>query len=43
MQTREAVMSLVIRRRLAQSSPHVVEHCPAEMWNVKLPERGAVP
>ncbi|KAJ4434131.1 hypothetical protein ANN_16451 [Periplaneta americana] len=42
-QAREAVISVVLRRRLAQSSPHVAGYCPAEIWDVELPEGGAVP
>jgi hypothetical protein len=29
-------------RRIAQSSPYETGHCPAEIRNVELPERGAV-
>jgi hypothetical protein len=41
-QAREAVIP-VLQRRLAQSSPHVARHCPAETWNVELSEEEAVP
>ncbi|KAJ4447792.1 hypothetical protein ANN_09800 [Periplaneta americana] len=33
---------VILQRRLAQSSPHVAGHCPAEIWHVELPEGGAV-
>ncbi|KAJ4432617.1 hypothetical protein ANN_21240 [Periplaneta americana] len=42
-QAREAVISVVLRRRLAQSSPHEAGHCPAEIWHVEFSEREAVP
>ena len=42
-QAREAVIPVIFGRRLAQSLPHVVGHCPAKIWHVELPEVGAVP
>ncbi|KAJ4440639.1 hypothetical protein ANN_08786 [Periplaneta americana] len=41
-QAKEAVISVVLPRRLPQSSPHVTRYCHAQIWHVKLPEGGAV-
>ena len=42
-QAREAVITVIFRRRLTQSLRHVARHCPAEIWHVELSEGGAVP
>ena len=38
-----AVIPVVLRRRLAQFSPHVTGHFTAEIWKVELSEGGMVP
>ena len=42
MQAMEPVIPVILQRWLAQSSPHVTGHFPAEILNVTLPEEGAV-
>ena len=43
MQDKEAVISVIFGRSLAQSFPCVTGHFPAEIWHVEFPEGGAVP
>jgi hypothetical protein len=42
-EAREAVITIILQRRLAQSFLHGACHCPAEIWKEELPEGRAVP
>ena len=41
-QAREAVIRIILLRLLAQFPSHVAGHFPTEIWNVELPEGGAI-
>jgi len=43
MQARKAVMPIIPSRRFVQSSPYEARQYPTEIWNVELPEGGAIP